>query len=150
VAFSRNSTDPNVGIEVVTKGSSQQRDGTFSISYVTAGPSVFVADFDGDGKQDLFIYGRQRHVEARKWGRHVSRWSNSITGPSFLMNVSATVGDFNGDGLLDVAGVNLARFSERIRMSLGSPGGTFSNFGTNFRMKPEQHRGRRLQRRWKA
>src|SRR5882762_11460943 len=41
VAFSRNSTDPNVLIEVATEVLLNNGDGTFSMSYVTAGPAVF-------------------------------------------------------------------------------------------------------------
>jgi len=45
------------------------------------------------------------------------------------------VGDFNGDGLLDVAGVNGINFDQNIRMSLGLPGGTFrSTFDARFRV----------------
>src|SRR3977135_1348983 len=138
VAFSRNSTMPNVLIQVVTEVLLNNGDGTFSMSYFTDGPAVFVADFDGDGNQDLFVYGIGTMLKLGNGDGTVRDGQNNVTGliASFSINARATVGDFNGDGLLDVAAVNGANFGETIRMSLGSPSGTFSNFGTNFRMNP--------------
>ncbi len=98
---------------------------------------MFVADFDGDGKQDLLVYGISSAVKLGNGDGTFRDGQSNITGllSTFARNVTAIVGDFNGDGLSDVAGVNDANFGENIRMSLGLPGGTFgSTFDAKFRV----------------
>jgi hypothetical protein len=137
VAFSRNSADPNVPVETFTEVWLNNGDGTFSMSYFTSEPAVFAADFDGDGKQDLLVYGISSAVKLGNGDGTFRDGQSNITGllGGFGFNITATAGDFNGDGLLDVAGVNGANFDENIRMSLGLPEGTFrSTFDAKFRV----------------
>src|SRR5882762_7379539 len=142
VAFSRNSTQQNVPVETFAEVWLNNGDGTFSMSYFTSEPAVFVADFDGDGKQDLLVYGISSAVKLGNGDGTFRDGQSNITGliASFGFNATATVGDFNGDGLLDVAAVNGANFGEDIRMSLGLPGGTFrGTFDAKFRMNPSNY-----------
>jgi len=142
VAFSRNSTQQNVPEETFVEVWLNNGDGTFSMSYFTSEPAVFVADFDGDGKQDLLVYGISSAVKLGNGDGTFRDGQSNITGllSSFARNVTATVGDFNGDGMLDVAALNVSNFGENIRMSLGLPGGTFrSTFDAKFRMNPSNY-----------
>src|SRR6266850_1641647 len=142
VAFSRNSTQPNVPEETFVEVWLNNGDGTFSMSYFTSEPAVFVADFDGDGKQDLLVYGISSAVKLGNGDGTFRDGQDNITGllSSFGRNITATVGDFNGDGMLDVAALNVSNFGENIRMSLGLPGGTFrSTFDAKFRMNPSNY-----------
>src|SRR5437868_4253064 len=83
-------------------------DGTFSQS-TFAGPfGVVVADFNGDGKPDLCLYGLGVGPDAAiKFGNGDGTFNDSpapfTLGVPFEANL-AVAGDFNGDGKMDLYG----------------------------------------------
>jgi hypothetical protein len=117
-------------------------DGTFQprVDYRAAnGPvSVVVADFNGDGKLDLGVLNYCGHANSYFCGSGDVQGSVSILlgngDGTFQAQVgyatgyspeSLALGDFNGDGKLDLAVANTSRFSNSVGILLGRGDGTF-------------------------
>lgn len=110
-------------------------DGTFSPSiFPLASANLVVADFNGDGKPDLFLY--QAAVAAIRFGNGdgtftASPLAFSTNGLAFRAT-HIVAGDFNGDGKMDLYGEYITAqvtrsvpgFSES--MALGNGDGTFT------------------------
>jgi hypothetical protein len=96
-------------------------DGTFEVQGSMPGfiESWAVGDFNGDGKLDLFLdvhQYQQPGVFVTMLGNGDGTFQNPITATSFTQDTSEILmGDFNGDGKLDVA----------LESSLGNGHGTF-------------------------
>src|ERR1700704_4046487 len=111
-------------------------DGTFTIEFAVGHDKVIAADFDGDGNQDLYLYGGSENPPEIRMGNGDGRVRDAQVPPGFffgllpLTSEFALVGDFNGDGMMDIASRNFTTwsplFGKRSTLSLGLPGGTFS------------------------
>jgi hypothetical protein len=108
-------------------------DGTFqaSVSTVNLGGAVFVAagDFNGDGKQDLAVIGAlptNQTVPALfiLLGNGDGTFTLKSTNTGLTNEVSAAVGDFNGDGKLDVAVLDRTSTGDVVLVFLGNGDGT--------------------------
>jgi hypothetical protein len=120
---------------VVTAGSSVyvlagNGDGTFQPAYGSAGPAnavingIHVADFNNDGKLDLVINGKigtTGYVATMLGNGNLSFQAPVVTNYSGPASAYTIVGDFNGDGILDVALV----WAGGIKTMLGNSNGTF-------------------------
>ena len=77
---------------------------------LTAGHTGFpvITDYDSDGKTDLVV----RSTSSGTWeivrGNGIALSPSTITGPSAANGLSPFIGDFNGDGLSDLAWTNSA------------------------------------------
>ncbi len=109
---------------------------TFSTSFPGAlgGDGVFDADFNGDGKKDLLIYGVQHLLEIGNGDGTFHSVASSYT--SLPANVESNFRDFSKDGRVDALTITstpprtaLAYF---ISLSLGSVGTTFTSNLPNF------------------
>lgn len=115
-------------------------DGTFSQS-IFAGPfGVVVADFNGDGKPDLCVYGLGVGPDAAiKFGNGDGTFTAApapfTLGVPFEANL-AVAGDFNGDGKMDLYGefvsgaATRAGFVFSTYTALGNGDGTFNVIST--------------------
>jgi len=111
-------------------------DGTFKIEFAVGHDKVIAADFDGDGNQDLYLYGGSENPPEIRMGNGDGTFRDAQVPPGFFLGLLpltsefALVGDFNGDGVLDIASRNFTMwsplFGKRSTLSLGLPGGTFS------------------------
>jgi hypothetical protein len=111
-------------------------DGTFKIEFAVGHDKVIAADFDGDGNQDLYLYGGSENPPEIRMGNGDGTFRDAQVPPGFFLGLLpltsefALVGDFNGDGMLDIASRNFSMFTtlfgKRSTLSLGLPGGTFS------------------------
>jgi FG-GAP-like repeat/Bacterial Ig domain/FG-GAP repeat len=95
--------------------------------------SVAVADFNGDGKQDVAVANEGSNNVSILLGDGAGNFGGPTnfgagTGPS-----SVVVGDFNGDGKQDLAIANLS--SNNVSVLLGDGAGSFSG-PTNFGVGP--------------
>jgi hypothetical protein len=121
-------------------------DGTFqaSVSTVNLGGAFFVAagDFNGDGKQDLAVIGAlptNQTVPALfiLLGNGDGTFTLKSTSTGIMNQVSAVVGDFNGDGKLDVAVLDRTTTGDVVLVFLGNGDGTLQpptppiNLGVN-------------------
>lgn len=85
-------------------------DGTFGLTTMSAGSSLVVGDFNGDGRQDLAVFGLVVSPNAMiKYGNGDGTFTDSavpfatgVNAPFMVQN--AVAGDFNGDGRLDLYG----------------------------------------------
>jgi hypothetical protein len=77
---------------------------------------IFVADFNHDGKLDLLVNVGVNNFTVLL-GNGDGTFQNPVTSPSGLP--VTTVGDFNGDGILDIAGLGV--------IALGNGDGTFQS-----------------------
>jgi hypothetical protein len=105
-------------------------DGTFAPAYGSAGPAnaaitgIHVADLNRDGKQDLIINGKRgtTGVLATMLGNGDKSFQAPVeTDFTGAASSSIVVGDFNGDGILDVALISAGG----VRVMLGNGNGTF-------------------------
>jgi len=105
-------------------------DGTFGTAHGSNGPSnavvtgIHVADVNGDGKQDLIINGKRgtTGLVATMLGNGDGSFQSPIeTDFTGAASSSVVVGDFNGDGILDVALVSAGY----AKVLLGNGDGTF-------------------------
>jgi hypothetical protein len=96
-------------------------DGTFTVSTTTAigNGFIFTGDFNHDGKQDILADGFELLGNG-----------DGTFGPAVASAYGSALGDFNGDGFLDVAGIQVTggRALQSIGgvLSLGSQNGTFA------------------------
>jgi hypothetical protein len=105
-------------------------DGSFAPAYGSAGPAssvingIHVADINGDGKQDLIINGKvgtKGFVATMLGNGDKSFQAPVVTNYSGPASASTVVGDFNGDGVLDVALI----WAGGVKTMLGNSDGTF-------------------------
>ena len=114
-------------------------DGTLQnqVTYVTGkGPySVAVGDFNGDGKLDLVVTNTDLAVANAPGAVNVllgngnGTFQNQVTYATGNNPLSVAVGDFNGDGKLDLVVANYDAFTSTNTVSvlLGNGDGTFQN-----------------------
>jgi hypothetical protein len=108
-------------------------DGTFqsSVSYATgSGPSsVAVGDFNGDGKPDLAVAnanGSTSTAVSVLLGNGNGTFQSAVNASSGNFGATTVaVGDFNGDGRLDLAVAKSTSFSNTVWLLLGNGNGTF-------------------------
>src|SRR5262249_36347335 len=120
-----NSSDSNVSV-LLGDGS-----GAFSpaagspVSVGTAPISVAVVDFNGDGKQDLATANRDSNNVSVLLGDGSGAFSPASRSPLSVRRypLSVAVGDFNGDGNLDIAVANAG--SKNVSVLLGYGTGAF-------------------------
>ena len=109
-------------------------DGTFSQSTFTAPSGLAVGDFNGDGKTDLVLYGLPTGASAAiKFGNGDGTFTDSpLPFSTFPFQPSyVVVGDFNGDGKMDIYGEFVGRgsrgaFLQAGYMAIGHGDGTFT------------------------
>jgi hypothetical protein len=115
-------------------------DGTFSQSTFSGPYGVVVADFNGDAKPDLCVYGLGVGPDAAiKFGNGDGTFTDApapfTLGVPFEANL-ALAGDFNGDGKMDLYGefvsgaVTRAGFVFSTYTALGNGDGTFNVMST--------------------
>lgn len=105
-------------------------DGSFQPAYGSAGPTnsvingIHVADINGDGKLDLIINGKigtSGFVATMLGNGDKSFQAPVVTTFTGVTSSNVIVGDFNGDGVLDVALIS----GSGVKTLLGTSGGAF-------------------------
>ncbi|HEX8816620.1 MAG TPA: FG-GAP-like repeat-containing protein [Terriglobales bacterium] len=113
-------------------------DGTFqpAKAFATNGPNsydywlAFTGDFNGDGNLDLALgYGNGTSSSgvAVFLGNGDGTFQNALDTPESDFWYPEAVGDFNGDGKLDIAGVGHNDFGPALFILLGNGDGTFQS-----------------------
>src|SRR5208282_6029911 len=127
---------------VVTAGSNVyvlagNGDGTFQPAYGSAGPTnaaingIHVADVNNDGKLDLIINGRigtTGYVATMLGNGNLSFQAPVVTNYPGPASAYTLVGDFNRDGILDVALI----WAGGVKTMLGNSNGTFQAPGDSY------------------
>lgn len=151
VVFSRSSTGDVRALRVNSRGLIQP-DPTFSTRHFLgepSGESAFVGDVNGDGYGDLILVAASRprfHDRFTERGTPESlagvfvargsrngfavpeRWNTTVgvlIGPQ--LNFNAVLGDFNGDGLKDIAAIDIRQNQTEIQTAFSTAG----QFGPN-------------------
>ena len=121
-------------------------DGTFAqSSFPAVSTNVLVADFNGDGKPDLFLYQNLAglSVDLIKFGNGDGTFTDAPLPfaplPARFSATELVAGDFNGDGRIDIYGEYVVASSTRspagfsATMALGKGDGTFNiiNYPSN-------------------
>lgn len=90
-----------------------------------------VADFDGDGDQDLLMHSHQASTMSSYLFVNIGNGTGTFYGAQFFNNVQAVdVGDFDGDGKLDILAGTQAFFpgtNADLRVHLNNGNNTFMN-----------------------
>jgi hypothetical protein len=130
--------DGNADLAVVTTGFGNDNitiylgrgDGTFSAqptTYVAGrGPMLISGDFNGDGKRDLFSVAANTAGADIFLGNGDGTFTSGPTSNGLFRvgnDASAVVGDFNGDGIDDIAVINLFN---ALQVFLGKGDATFT------------------------
>jgi hypothetical protein len=109
-------------------------DGTFKPAVqgpLLPGPENFVAvgDFNHDGKIDLVALSYQNPCKCISilLGNGDGTFQNPVTTDSSLVATAIGVGDFNGDGKLDIAAAGTLGSTNTVSILLGNGDGTFEN-----------------------
>jgi hypothetical protein len=94
-----------VGFDVITtKRSLSFKQTDFPVGHFPM--SVAMADFNGDGKEDLAVANYSDGTVSVLLGKGDGTFQPQVTYPTGLTPDAVAVGDFNGDGKLDLAVVN--------------------------------------------
>jgi hypothetical protein len=115
-------------------------DGTFKVRNIpipndfgcSFGPSIYVTDFNGDGKADL-AYCESDQNNGKLWimiGKGDGTFKKPVSIPiqNGIYGFSFAVGDFNSDGKTDLlVNYNLTNFQSETDLYLGNGDGTFQH-----------------------
>src|SRR5262249_32228356 len=99
--------------------------GTVEVPVGSVPNQVVIADFNGDGHQDLATANTIDNTVSIRLGDGAGNFSGTTEVPVGATAESITVGDFNGDGKLDFATVSQA--STIVSIRLGDGLGGFTN-----------------------
>ena len=105
---------------------------SLAASTYTSGNWTFGADVDGDRRADLLLY----NTSTSTWGYALSSGTNfgAWTAISPALTAISAVGDFNGDGLVDIAGLGTTTVAYRLHNGVAGDLATSitDGFGVNF------------------
>src|SRR5262245_18470977 len=101
---------PRLYVKTIDPQSGTSTDQSFSVPSLFA--QIVVADVDGDGFDDIVLYSDDalvvyKHADPNAQARGVVEASRLGLGSQYLPYAEPVVGDFNGDGAVDIAWVGL-------------------------------------------